>query len=182
MRKLLLSNKNLNDILKGLLKEKNINFANDIFDLIKDKIEKDDNMNKEGLSLISDLIINYDKENDAKLNELFSFNESNLIYMNFTLLNIYNFLKDSKKGDIISNFVKSSLWTKKIKDFEINLNSELINNNKQPTLSELHAQKNYEINLIKIYKKVLNELFLKQEYLESIAINLIKIIYNFVNG
>ena len=181
LRKLLLSNKNLNDILKGLLKEKNINFANDIFDLIKDKIEKDDNMNKEGLSLISDLIINYDKENDAKLNELFSFNESNLIYMNFTLLNIYNFLKDSKKGDIISNFVKSSLWTKKIKDFEINLNSELINNNKQPTLSELHAQKNYEINLIKIYKKVLNELFLKQEYLESIAINLIKIIYNFVN-
>ena len=181
LRKLILTEKSLSEILKNLLKEKNIDFANDIFDLIKDKIEKSQDMNKEGLKLINELVTNCNKEDDAKLNELFNFNDSNLIYMNYTLLNINNFLDNDKKGDIISKFIKSCLWNKKIKDLEVKLNSELYNDNKTPTLSELHTQKNYELNLMNIYKKVLTDMFLKQDHLETIVINIIKIIYNFVH-
>ena len=178
LRKLILTGKTLSDILQNLLKEKNIDFANDIFDLIKDKIEKSEDMNKEGIKLINDLVTNCDKEDIKKLNELFNFNDSNLIYMNYTLLNINNFLDNDAK---IGKFIKSCLWNKKIKDLEIKLNSELYIDNKSPTLTELYTRKNYEINLMKIYKKVLNEMFLKQEHLETIVINIIKIIYNFVH-
>ena len=180
LKKLILSYKNLSENLKNLLKEKNIDFANDIFYLIKDKIEQSDNMNEEGLKLINDLVNNYNKDSDAKLNELFNFNDSNLIYMNYTLLNINNFLQNNTKKDIIDKFTNSCLWIKKIKDLEVRLNNEL-NNNKMPTLTELHTQKNYEINLINIYKKVLSSLFLKKDHLEAIAINIIKIIYNFIH-
>ena len=181
LKNLILKDKNLSDILKNLLKEKNIDFANDIFGLIKDKIERNDNLSEDKVKIINNIIMNYNKENSELLNDLFNFNESNLFYMNYTLLNINNFLiKNNKDGTIINKFIQSSLWIKKIKDLEIELNDD-INDKKYTSLNELHEIKNYEINLLNIYKTVLINKSLKNEDLDIIANNIIKIMYNIIN-
>ena len=48
LRKFILNNTQLTSFLKKLLNEKNIDFTNDIYELIKDKLEKDDAIGEKG--------------------------------------------------------------------------------------------------------------------------------------
>ena len=66
--------------------------------------------------------------------------------MNHILSNINDFIKSKdSKEDIINKFIKSPLWTKKLKNLEIKSTD-----NKKISISELYDEKNYEFNLLKI--------------------------------
>ena len=176
LRKLILNNSQLTDVLKKLLKEKDIDFVNDIFYIIKDKVQQDNNLGDKGFKIINDIITNYNKENNGLLNELFNFNESNLFFMNHILSNINDFIKSKdKKEDILRKFIKSPLWTKKLKNFEIKSNEKL-----NIPISELYDEKNYEFNLLKIYQKIITEKTLTEEDLTIITNNIIIMLQNFI--
>ena len=185
LRKLIINDKNLNNYLKMLLKDKSIDFASDIFGLINDKIENNNIINNEGNNIINKLINNTNKINsDELLNELFNFDDTDLFYMNYTLNSIFNFLKNNnnnnKNSDLINKFIKSDLWNKKIKLLNIKIND--LNDNRYSSLNELYESKKYENNLLIIYKLILstNNLNLDENDLEKIISNIIIIIEDII--
>ena len=182
IRKLILNNTEILEIMRELLRNKNVDFANDIIGLMRGKIEINDSFNKEGLKIINNIVMNNNKDNTGLLNELFNFNQSNLIQMNFTLANISSFLESNKsKEDIINKFIKSPLWSQKIKDLGVESNDENIKERKTPSLNELLEKRNYDNNLLNIYKRSLSAISFNNQDLEVITKNVIKIINNIID-
>ena len=185
LKNLITSNKELQDILKDLLKVKNNDYGTEIWGILNDKNslnkDKEEEMNK----LIEILISNDNKDpqkNQESFKELFSFDDSNIFYMGMVLSLIYKFLcknDDNKQKENVQKFINSLLWENKIK----NLSVKSTSNDKEKKLSikELYEQKSYENNLLKIYKIIMNNLSDDNQKSDFIILKIFDIYCSFIN-
>ena len=185
LKNLITSNKDLQNILKKLLKVKNNDYGTEIWGILNDKNslnkDKEEEMNK----LIENLISNDNKDpqkNQEFFKELFSFDDSNIFYMNMVLSLIYNFLTSNDKNkqkENIKKFINSILWKNKIKDLPIITTNN--DKDKKFVIKELFEQKSYENNLLKIYKIIMNSISADNEKLHFIILKLFDIYCSFIN-
>ena len=191
LKNLIAKNEELMNILKELSKNKNNDYALDIWSIINDKKEVNKDKEKETNRIIEDLIKNSENKsedkNDQLLNQLFNFDESNIFYMNYNLSQIYNYMnkQDEKtKKDIVHKFINCSIWQKKIKNLSIEINNNDKENNNKSNLSinELYEAKRFESNLLNIYKLILNNISYDKQKFDFIIKNIIQIYFNIIQN
>ena len=100
------------DLLKKL--SKNNEYGMDIWCIIHEKKEMNQEKGQEINRLIEELIDNSDNKNDQQkevlLKQLFNFDDSNIFYMNYNLSQISSYLKNEDKNaqkDLVNKFVNS---------------------------------------------------------------------------
>ena len=121
-KKILNKNKEFHKILIDLSKDKDKIYSNDVWDLLKDKIEK----NYALKDLIFKIVNEYNEQFENELNSIFDFNTS-IFYISYILINIKKVLENEKKKNnelFIINFVNSKIYIGKfnsmIKNYSLN--------------------------------------------------------------
>ena len=115
--------KNIKNIIKNvpqltnLLKRKDSEYILDVWLLIKDENETNNN-----LTLIQNIKEILLKNNSDKINSIFSFEEKNIYYISYILSNLIEVIKElnEKDKDFISEkFLTNTIWKEKLKNIEI---------------------------------------------------------------
>ena len=180
IKKLINSNKELQKILMNLLKNKNVDYTKDIWNMIKDK----DNFQKEnGIFEKFNELINNNNENQQLLNEICNFDDCSMFYKNFILSSLCKFLNNDKdKNEITKKFIKSNIWLIKIKKIIKEYNGEQKNKEKirRQTVNELLEEKNTLYNLLNIYKIICKNIIDDKETLEFIINEIFNIYFNII--
>ena len=181
IKALINSNLELFNILMRLLKNKNVKYTKDIWEIIKDK--NDINKNKEEIFNKFNILINNKDNNDELLKEMFNLEETSMIYQNYILSNLYNFLSDDKvdKKEGIIKFVESNLWKNKIKNIQNEY--KIIKNNEKKiniTINELLEEKKFIYNILNIYKIIIDNTSNNEEIVSFIINQIINIIFDLI--
>ena len=155
------SNKELLNILRDLLKQKNYNNV-DILEIMKDN--GNDDFIKKGIFDDFNKLINEPNDSINLLNELFNFENANAFYKNFVLKNLYDFMakKEFNQEKKISDLIKSNIWENKFKKLDI----------KKIVIKESIDDIKYIYNLLNIY------CFIAQEIKDDNDTNNIEILSN----
>ena len=178
----------LANLLQKLSKNKNNDYGMDIWSIINDKKDLNEEKGQEINKIIEELINNSDNKNDNQkeelLNQLFNFDDSNIFYLNYNLSQICNYLKkgdEKTQKDLVNKFINNIIWKNRIKNLSIitKAESENINNT---SINELYEAKNYENNLLNIYKLILNNIEYNNEQFDFIIKNIFTIYYNTIKN
>ena len=155
LRKVINSHQSLQEKLMELLKNKNGDYTQEIWNMIKGK---NTFFNTKIFDAFTDL---NNTENKNKLERVFNLENSSMFYINYILYNLYLFLsnKGNPKKNEIKNFIKSNIWKNKIKNLSINNHNNNENNEiKYSSINEIKEEKKYVLNLVNIYGLVINNI------------------------
>ena len=135
-QKILMNNDAFQKILIDLLRDKNKSYINEVWYLIKEKIEKNEHIKKE----IRKIVNEYKEEYDNEINSIFDFENTSVYYISYIVSNINEILNIEKNNNnmkFIEDFINSKInkdkLNKLIKTFSIN---EYMNNNINISFSE----------------------------------------------
>ena len=129
--------------LTKLLKSKNSEYILDLWSLIKDETQLNNNTN-----LINNIKSIFTKEDSEKINNIFNFENTNIYYISYILSNfiqIINELNEKDKSFISKIFLKNKIWTEKIKNIKFDSNIRLL-------IEEIYEKNNVIKYLLNIYK------------------------------
>ena len=155
IKKVIDTHSSLQEKLMKLLKNKNGDYTQEIWNMIKGKKTF---FNTKIFGFFNDL---NNIENKNQLEEVFNLENSSMFYINYILYNLYLFFsnKEKPKKNEINNFIKSNIWKNKIKNLSINSNNNNeINANKYSSINEIKEEKKYILNLVNIYGLVINNI------------------------
>ena len=154
IKKVIDTHPSLQEKLMKLLKNKNGDYTQEIWNMVKGKKTF---FNKKIFHIFNDLD---NIENKNKLEEVFNLENSSMFYINYILYNLYLFFsnKEKPKKKEIDNFIKINIWKNKIKNLSINSNNNEINANKYSSINEIKEEKKYVLNLVNIYGLVINNI------------------------
>ena len=178
IKALINSNTELFMILMKLLKNKNVNYTGDIWEIIKDKNNLDKNKNEIFNKFTK--LINNKNDNDELLKEICNFEETNMIYQNFILSNLCLFLSDGKAGqkEKIEKFLESEIWNK-IKNW-LNEYKKIKIDYKNITINELLEEKKYIYNILVLYKMIIDNIPISEQNIYFFINQIINIIFELI--
>ena len=178
IKKVIDSHPSLQEKLMKLLKNKNGDYTQEIWNMIKGKKKF---FNTKIFGFFNDLS---NIENKNKLEEVFNLENSSMFYINYILYNLYLFFsnKEKPKQNEINNFIRSNIWKNKIKNLSIhNSNNNENNVNKYSSINEIKEEKKYVLNLVNIYGLVINNINNeKNEDIKFITEKIFNILHDFV--
>ena len=156
--------------LTRLLKRKNAEYILDVWILIKDESQTNNNIN-----IIQDIKEILLKNNLEKLDSIFDFNETNIYYISFILSNLIHVINEIKNKNFINEiFIKSKIWTEKLSNIKIE-------NNDKPFLEEIYEKNNIINNLLDIYQKISLKINDNEDISIFILNKLIEYYYTIIN-
>ena len=176
---LLESYNELYKILTDLLKEKNKSYTLDIWNLLKDDLDKNDDLNIK----IKNFIMDINGDFDTQINETFNFENSSSYYKSYLLSHLNYVLDKNKEFKLfLEQFVHSKIWKGKIeeiiKNFSVKIeNEETDLNEKIKTLHTLDYFTSIFKFVIPLEKEEINNLII-QKILQFVH----EIFYNAING
>ena len=143
--------KNIKNIIKNipqlinLLKRKNSEYILDIWLLIKDENETNNNFSL--IQNIKEILLKDDSEN---INSIFNIEDTNIFYISYILSNLIEVLKDlneKEKNFISEKFLSNKIWEEKITNIKIEKNIG-------KHLEEIYEKNNIIKYLLDIYKLI----------------------------
>ena len=159
-QKILMNNDAFQKILIDLLRDKNKSYINEVWYLIKEKIEKNEHIKNE----IRKFVNEYKEEYDKEINLIFDFENTSIYYISYIISNIYEILNIEKNNNnmkFIEDFINSKINKEKLKNFINNFSiKENMNNKMDRSFSEkLEVIKilNYITNICEILSLIGNE-------------------------
>ena len=168
-------------LLTKLLKNKNEEYNLDVWSLIKEESQSNNNINI--MQNIKEILLNKDSE---LINSIFDFEETNIYYISYILSNLIKVINDFNQKDksFLNKIFINKVWMEKINSIK-----NEINNTK--SLDEIYENNNIIKYLLNIYKLISQKCnkenisilskIIEFYYLmikESININLKKLPYN----
>ena len=149
-QKILTNDENFQKNLTNLLRDKNKSYLNEVWNLLKEKMEK----NKHIKNQIKN-IVNEENKNEDEINTTFDFLNTSVYYVSYIISNINEILQEEIKKDnnkFIEDFTKCKIYEKlneMFNNFSINeyLSSDRTYAEKLEIMKTL-------INLIKIYELI----------------------------
>ena len=122
-QKILTNNEGFQKILTDLIRDKNKSYLNEVWNLIKEKIEKNEHIKNE----IRKIVNEYKEEFDKEINLIFDFENTSVYYISYIISNINEILNIEKNNNnmkFIEDFINSKIYKEKlynlIKNFSIN--------------------------------------------------------------
>ena len=171
------------EILVKLLKNKNKIYTLDVWKLLKNDTDKNEDLNKK----INNYILNLNKSDELKneFNLIFNFDDTNYYYKSYLLSHLIYVLNKFKKNDgFLEQFINSKVWLEKIlifiKNYSVKINDEILSKEINER-NEMLQIINYIIEILKILysleKEDINNL-INEKILGFIN----DIFYNSING
>ena len=147
-QKLLTNDESFQKNLTNLLRDKNKSYLNEVWLLLKEKMEKNKHIKNQIKS-----IVNEENKNESEINTTFDFLNTSVYYVSYIISNINEILQEEKKNKndkFIEDFIKCKIYEKlneMLNNFSIN---EYITSDR--TFAEKMEIMKTLINLINIYE------------------------------